>query len=468
MLEGTYLPPGFNTSHSLEWDVSSLPGGVEVRRLQATPALLDDLCRYLKLTATEILRRIPIDEIIDVLDEAAAEWLAESAPDYREVLAAMQLSTGLSPEMTRESLRKEQLSSRAPEMHAALANEFGDRAVLDRFTVHPQARAAVRALGPSLTFCVLPGNIPGLSHLSYMRCLLVKSPCLGKTASDESIYAAAYCRTLSRLHPQIGECIAALYWPGGDTAFEDPVFARADAVIAYGTNDTCVDIAARVGPETKLVLHSHKLGFAMIGRETLSPATAPDLARQLAYDVAMFDQQACLSPHWIFIEEGAQIEAPEFADTLTAALRDVELELPRGNKSTSEAVSLAKTWDDLELAVALGEPVSIHSLRGRDPFLVAIDDRRPPAPSCLGRAIRVSRIPRLEDIAVVLADYRGLFQNVALQADDKRTIELAEILAGLGVNRICEPGRMATPTMMWHHDSIPCLEALVRYCDLEI
>jgi Acyl-CoA reductase (LuxC) len=467
MLDGFYFPPGFTPSEPVEWVTDSLPDGGQIRQANVTPVLLGELCSYLSRTGRDILRRIPIRRIIEILDLAAEEWLTERAPDFHEVISGMQSATGLSLPMTRESLRKEQLSSRAEQMCQALANELGDPGMLDGFVTRSDGCAAVRALGPALTFCVLPGNIPGLSHLSFMRSLLVKSSCLGKTASGEAIYAAAYCRTLERIDAGVAECVAALNWPGGNVTLEAEVFKRAEAVIAYGTAATCEDIARRVDSETRVILHGHKLGFAMIGSDSLNDEHLADLAENLAYDVAMFDQQACLSPHWIFLENGGSVVPEKFAEALADALRTLEKKLPRGEATTEETVAFSRTWEDAELASTLGEPVSLHSQRGVDKFLVAIDGRMPPRPGSQGRAIRIVPVDKLEDVPGLLADYKGYFQNAAILTNKERLFELAETLADLGVCRICEPGRMATPTMMWHHDGLPCLEALVRYCDIE-
>ena len=39
--------------------------------------------------------------------------------------------------------------------------------------------------------------------------------------------------------------------------------------------------------------------------------------------------------------------------------------------------------------------------------------------------------------------------------------------ARAGVARVCPPGNMGTPTMMWHHDGFPCIAKMLRFCDWE-
>ena len=457
ILDGFFLPPALeDAAEFIEMDLGS---GVKLRQAVAAPELIATAAAHLRKHARNTLRRMPLDGVIGLLDAAAEEWLAARAPDHAAVMRGRAEATGFSKEMVWESVRVEQESSRAGDMRAALANEFGDAGVLDGFVRRAQANARVRALGPELTFCLSPGNIPALSHLPFMRALLVKSPVLCKTAHAEPVYAAAYARTLARLEPALEDCMAVLYWPGGSVALEEAALNEADAVISFGTQATCDSIARPARPATRLVLHGHKLGFAVIGEG--APPPEP-LAAALAYDVAMFDQQACLSPHWVFVEG----DPAPLAGALVDALRRQQAALPKGTPPVEERVAFARAWDDAELAGAMGEPVRVHSRRGADNFLV-VSGPPPLQPSCLGRAVRLVPFEGLEGLRACLAAFAGYFQNACVEAGPEATPRYAELLAELGVTRVCRAGQMATPTMMWHHDGYPCIEALVRYCDMD-
>jgi acyl-CoA reductase-like NAD-dependent aldehyde dehydrogenase len=507
-LRSWYLPGDFTPPEPLRLRRVRLEGHVELEQPVVTPSLLHALGGHLRRAARELLRELPVARIVAAIDRAAEEWLACRAPDYEAVMRAMTAATGLSRPMVRASLVEEQTSSRAEQLWEALAAELGDPAVLDGFTEVPRGRRLpaaaddaapaapaaealessrtrgheelpaylavapesrvrrVRAFGPELVVCILPGNIPALSHLPMMRSLLVKAACLAKPAADEPVYAAAYARTLARIEPLLGRCLAVLPWPGGDPELDAAAFAQAGAVIAYGSEATCRSIARRAPEGTKLVLHGHKLGFAVLGQPPLTPTTLDDLARRLALDVAMFDQQACLSPHWIFVEQGP-VKIEEIAGALSRALRDLEQELPRGRLTVEQSAAVARTWDDAELAALMEEGVQLHARRGRDRFLVLVDPRRPLQPSCLARTIRLVPVDRLENVPELVAPFREYLQNVAVAAAAPARAALAESLGRLGAARICPLGRMAFPTMTWHHDGLPCIEALVRYCDLE-
>lgn len=465
VLDGFYLPPGFSPPNALTLQEKRLSEGLALRQLVATPELVEHLLAYVREAGRRVLPDVPVARFVEVLDAAAAEWLERQSPDDAAVTEALVAVTGLSEAMVLESLRCEQSSSRAPEMMLALRNELGDPAVLDGFAWRADARAYVQALGPDLTFCFLPGNIPGLSHLPFMRSLLVKSPLCCKSAASEPVYAASYARTLARIAPELADCFAVVYWPGGDEAIEEVVFCGCDAVIAFGSSASCNSIAGRARPGTRLMLHSHKLGFAVIDH-TCAVADDPALAAALARDIAMFDQQACLSPHWVFVE-GTVETARRIAEALATALREIEQRLPKGTPPQGERHAFWRAWDEAEAAELLGERVFVHSRRGTDRFLVTVDERKPLTASCLNRAVSVIPFENTAGLAELLRPFAGYFQNAAIAAAPYYREVLGELLARLGLSRICPPGRMATPTMMWHHDGFGGLASLVRYCDME-
>lgn len=465
-LDGYYIPDDFNLSGNLDIKTTKLSSNLNINQLQITRPLLTGLCEHLAANQRKILSTIPISRIVHTLDTAARIWVEESQPQCAKVIEAIVALTGFSIQMVRESIRKEQLSSRSQDIWNALENEFGNPEVLDRFVLFPKNRAKTMAIGPELIFAILPGNIPGLSHLSYMRSLLVKSSCIGKTAGDEPVYAAAYARTIAAIDPEIGRCICVVNWKGGNDALENIAYEKSGAVIAYGSEKTCRQIASKAGFDKPVILHGHKLGFALLDHNVAAnPEKAKELCRKLAYDVAMFDQQACLSPHWIFIEEKDESTTRFICAEIAQNLRLMEQMVPRGELSVEQSSDMARRWDESELAMLLGEDVEIFSNRTKDHFLLYIDRRPKLEPSCLGRCIRVIPVSSIDAALEMLRPLSGYFQNAAVEASQHSRI--CRELAQMGLTRICSPGNMPTPTMMWHHDGKCCLNQLVRFCDIE-
>ena len=440
---GWYLPRGFLRQYK---------GPVE-----ASENLVIALAQYLRRAKLK-LRQLPVDAVAEVIDQAAEYWLARCANPSDPLLLQISKTTGLSLPMVQRCLQAEQTSSRQPDLLRTLDSELGDRHCLDDFVWRGLDFRFQRALGPMLTFGVLPGNIPGLSHLPMMRSLLVKSAFLGKAASNEPLYAAAYAHSLARLHPTVGDAMAVVYWPGGQALLERAAIEQSDAVIAFGSQNT-VDTMASMTPRSKVFVgHGHKMGLVVVDARWV--LRQKQEIQKLAMDVAMYDQAACLAPQAI-ISVGTRADARRLGRQLGQAMHEL-------HRSTLPAAG------DLETRVRRRTWLDSMEMHGGD--VVAQGDYgcvvlQPKAsvlePTCGGRAIQIAAVS--SDAAAVdqAEQWAPWLQNVALSVPRARVRDLADALAVLGCSRITRAGAMAFPSMRWHHDGMMTLAAMVRFCDVE-
>ena len=439
---------------------------VVLRVPEVSRPFLEDLVRYLTEISGPALKRRPIHEIIHVLDRAAERWLDPGYPPRRQALRAIPAVTGFSPAMVAECIDVEQRSSRKGDILRALGSELGEPEVLDRFRPREATGGRARAVGPRLLVVLFSGNIPALPHLSIMRSLLVKAPCIGKPASGEPIYAALYARTLEEIDPEIARAVSILSWIGGDREIEDTLFDAAEAVVVWGSQQACESVRARIPPGTRLVVHGHKLGFGVVAREALIPEMARKVAEAAAYDVAMFDQQACLAPHVYFVEAGGETGPEEFARRLGRSLAEIEGRLPCGTVPVDALARLTQLRSVTEMRELAGEPVRLIT-EGRGSWTVILEETRHFSPSPLYRTIRVVPVSDLNDVIEILRPVTPYLQNCAVAISGERSQPFFNSLAHLGVSRITSPGRMSTPSMMWRHDGRPCIHDLVEWTDVE-
>ncbi|MDX9786063.1 MAG: acyl-CoA reductase [Desulfobacterales bacterium] len=141
-------------------------------------------------------------------------------------------------------------------------------------------------------------------------------------------------RALEDIDPEMVKSMAVLYWQGGDEGIENEAFHQADALILFGGLKACNALLERVPRRIPVLVHGHKMGRGVIGKKRMTRATVTDLAAAVAYDVAMFDQQACLAPHCYYIEDGGEVSAIEFSKVMADALADMNQKMPRGALST--------------------------------------------------------------------------------------------------------------------------------------
>lgn len=323
------------------------------------------------------------------------------------------------------------------------------------------------AVGPALTTHIFSGNVPGVAVTSLIRSLLVKSAALGKTAAGEPVLPALFARALAEVDAGLGSCIAITYWPGGDEALEKLALDAADAVVVYGGQEAIAAIRSRTPVSARFLGYGHRLSFGVAGREALSGEGARRCAARAARAVATFDQQGCVSPHLFYVEEGGEVSPAEWAGLLAGAMAELELELPRGQLAPSEAAAIRQLRGEMEFAALGGSGVELHASESGTDWTVIHDPDPGFAASCLNRVVRVKPVAELMDVVELARPIAPVLQSVGVEGDPERLEPLAEALARLGASRITSIEALPWPPAWWHHDGLPPLGELVRWCDWE-
>jgi len=430
----------------------------EIPRL--TNAGIDALVDRLIAAREAYLAEVPVDRIVSLLDRVASRWLDPASPYRREAEELLPAITSYSEPAVRKGLASFLNLLRRENLERLIEQELPDPRVLDGFQPHGRGGGQTRAYGPALAVHVWSGNVPGLPAQSLVNAMLVKAACLGKVASEEPLFATLLAESIAEVDGRLAECLAVVWWPGGDEELERTAFARAEAVIAYGGERAMAAIRQRVPSTARFVEYGHKLSFGVIGREVLTEETA----NRAAYDVAKYDQQGCLSPHLLYVERGGPASPREFAEVLGQKLARSEAIVPRGRLTLEEAASSASLRQRYELRQASGEPVAlIHD----GPWAVLYDEDPTFQPSCLNRTVFVKPIDDLASISELVAPVKRYLQTCGVAASAERTQALAGQLGRLGLDRVCPLGRMADVSPEWHHDGRFNLLDLLRWTDLE-
>ncbi|MBS3920574.1 MAG: hypothetical protein KG012_17005 [Deltaproteobacteria bacterium] len=469
-LEAFYVPPGLKDRVKLARTLVYEDGSARI--LLKIPSIdrtfIQSLIHHLREKRGSYLADLPIETIVQVLDEASRRWLDKNYPLRKLALKTIPLITGFSPEVVEASIDAEMKSSLREDMWRALSLEIGNPLYLNDFQYSPQLGGYSRAFGPELIVSIFSENIPALPHLLFMRSALVKSACLGKVARGEPTFAPLYLKTVEEIDPEMAECMAVLYWQGGEEEIEPFLFGQADAVVLFGGVETCRSLLEKIPRRVKTLVHGHRLGFGVIGRQRMKRQELERLAEEVALDCSMFDQQACLAPHVYYLEEGGEVSPKEFCQAVAVAMERLNQRMPRGRITPHEASTIHQLRAAYEFRELNGEEVLVlTSPSGTDWTVVYEKDPGAFSPSPLNRFIRIYGV---EDIFRILSSLKPIgpfLQNAAVAIGDKREKEFIGMLGELGVARITSPGKMSIPSMMWHHDGISPLASLLRWCDVE-
>ncbi|MCS6926598.1 MAG: hypothetical protein NZ578_11925 [Candidatus Binatia bacterium] len=426
-----------------------------------SPAELQALIEQLLATRARVLQHRPLRTVLPSLAATAAVFLDPTSQARREAEAILPAETGLSPQMIRHVLPLLFQEYRAERLTALVQEELGTLDALDTFG--PALGSRRKAYGPALITHVLAGNLPGVGLDSVLFALLVKSAALVKVPSAAPSLPLIVARTLAGIDPDLGGCVAVVSWPGGHAALEEIAFARADIVVASGTDESIAAIQRQV--RGRFVGYGHKVSFSVITKERLEEAAL--LARHAAYDVVLFDQRGCLSPQLMYVEAGGSVSPWEFAALLAQALQYWQTVLPRGSIPPEASVAIRRLRDEAEWQALAGQEVVLYASAPGTEWTVMYEADRRFVPSPLYRTVRVKPFSTLAELAEALSPWRAHLEAAGIAADPDRLPELADLLGQAGVSRIAQLGTLQTPPLSWRHGGRPRLADFVRWVTLE-
>jgi hypothetical protein len=464
-LDGFHLPALSRLSTTV-WTYDGGDGeAAELRVPHLSVDLLDRQIDALIEARTEVLAERPVERIVEAVDAVAHRFLDPSDAIRRCAEVGLAAVTGLSRPMVGLILDGMARDWRGDELRRLLATDLGDPAALDGFVQRRNAPGRVRAYGPDLVVHIFSGNVPGVSVTSLIRAMLVKSASLGKTAAGEPVLAPLFARALAGVDPELGRCLAVIYWPGGDEALEATALGRAGAVIGYGGREATTALRARTPAETLFLGYGHKLSFGVVAREAVAGTGERGVAADAALAVATFDQQGCVSPHLFYVEGDDDAAARSFARALANEMRTLESHMPRGVLAPGEAAAIRQLRGEIEFARIAGRGHELIASPSGTAWTVVFDPEPGFTPSCLNRVVRVKPVRRLEEVVEHARPLGRLLQTVGVAGPEARLAPLVEALGRLGASRVAPIAAMAWPSPWWHHDGRPPLADLVRWCD---
>ena len=464
---GGYLPPGLPAAIAQGIRHETLHFGdlaIEVPAPDA--AQMQALARHVREAARRVLQPLRVSEIVTLVDKAVHRLLDPRDPWRQRADDLLPRVTGYDAEMVRLGLTAYLHNFRAPQLHRFVAEDFANPKVLDEFQPSPRG-GQVRALGPALLAHGWAGNVPGLPLWSLACGLLVKAGNVGKLPSAEPVFASLFARLLAEVHPPLADCLAVVWWKGGEPGPAAALYREADCVLAYGGNEAIAQVRGLVPATTRFLGYGHKLGVALAGREALDPRRVGDLARQVAHDVVRYEQQGCYSPHVVYVERGGRIDPRGFSQRLAAELAAAGRRQPRPALALDEAAAVGAWREAAEMRTLSSAGAELLGDAQSSWAVAHAEGPLPLMPSAGWRCVQVVAVDALEAVPGLLAPHAAYLQTAALAVAPRRLQALAEALALAGVTRLCAPGAMTAPEAGWHHDGGFNLASLVRMVDIE-
>ncbi len=382
--------------------------------------------------AAEALRSRPHRQTLDSLAAVAELWADPEGSAMSEARTVLPDGTGYSEPVVRRGLGAMIDALRGDHVRHLLESELG---------------RGSRPAPKRLTH-VLSGNIPGISFAPIFLSLALEFPVLVKNAAGDPYSSAAMAASIARIDPDLARCLVVHDWRGGDVEMEDIAFA-ADVVVAFGSDAAIRAIAPRV--RGRFFGHGHKISFAVVARDAL--ASAAVIADRLAFDVALWDQQGCLSPQLCFVERGGSATVDEFADAVSVALDGISPSLPPRRLGLAEQAAIATFRHECEWQPGTSRDRLLRA-SGTE-WTLSVEHLARFRATCLNRCLRIVAVDDFAQLPELLYPHRPHLEAAGIASTPPRGTELAAMLRDRGVHRVCAIGEMQTPDLTWQQGGGP-------------
>lgn len=435
-----------------------------------SPLLLREACQSLRRNRRSYLIGRSTDELIGVLSAVSDNWLEANDPYRALALERGPKSTGFSRSTIERGLDELFSGIDRCRLEQVIVQDLGHERRLDEMTamrVEEESGRRGLARGPELITHIAGGVLPNPVIISLMMGLLIRSAQIVKCPAGGSFLPRLFAHSVYAVAPKLGACMEIIEWPGGEVSLEEIVFEESDLVTATGTDETLVSVQSRIPSGTRMVGYGHKVSLAYISGRGLADKEMVEVASKCARDVTAWDQQGCLSPHVIYVENGGAFPAERFAEAVASALCQIEEVQPRGALGVEQAADLAMRRSVYEIRAANSPDTRLWSSDRSTAWTVVYESDPRFHYTCLNRFIYVKPSRDADETLHQLEPLRGKVSTVGLAAAGREAERLATTFARWGVSRVCPVGKMQSPPLLWRHDGRPRLGELVDWTDWE-
>jgi len=455
-----------------------------------SPHMISEACHALKRNREKYLAPRSTDDLVKILCAVSADWLQPENKFRRLALGAGVQASACSLGTPKHELQPAFSATTmargldgffrqfTPEnFQALLAQEFGDgtnamdaerKQMGEPDSGHSTPGPRHFWQGPHLLVHIAAGNIPNPSLMSITLGLLTRSAQFVKCASGASLLPRLFAHSIYEHDHKLGACLELAEWRGGNAVLETALFAEADSVTATGSDEMLAAVRGRLPAHVCFVGYGQRVSFGYVTRDILRDEMISDLVSRAADDVIAWDQNGCLSPHVIYVEERGQVESDKFASLLAAELMRRETIEPRETISIAASAHIASRRAIYETLAAHRGDVKLWQSQESTAWTVVFEHDVRFRFSPLNRFIFIKPVPDVAAALQGLDEVHGKVSTVGLAASGEKMTSLARQFAAWGATRICPLGQMQNPPLTWRHDGRPALGDLVTWIDVEM
>jgi phenylacetate-coenzyme A ligase PaaK-like adenylate-forming protein len=393
----------------------------------------------------------PLDKVLRLLSRMKARWEDPSYGPRRAAEKALPAVTGFSPAMVRLGLRELCWTFDADLLRRKLDAELPGH----------EGMGAKRWAPLGTLLHVLAGNVFVGAAGSLVEGLLTRNVNILKMSSSEGVFLPLLVESLRESDEDgvLSKSLAVVRFGSGRADVIETFKREADGIVVWGGESAVRGWRDGLPARARLIVFGPKLSVAVVTRKGLAAQGPQELARRLAQDVSIWDQNACTAPQVCYVE--SEQAARKLLEALPKALDEQGRAMPSGEVGSDAAVEIQKLRGVAEIAEARGEGALRGAARRLD-WTVILDRDLELTPSPLHRTLRLVPFRKAADVLERLAALRGYIQTVGLAAGEDEGEGLAERLCDAGALRVLELGSMAGGEIDDPHDGAQDLPQLMR------
>lgn len=293
--------------------------------------------------------------------------------------------------------------------------------------------------GKGVIGLIMAGNIPGAGLHELVAALVTGWSALVKVASQEPLFFSAFGEALT----QTGDGfrgLAMFNWRREETEMTAVMRRDCDRIVIFGDNETVGNIK-----QERDAGFGDRVSICVIDPQQ----TRSESASRVAWDISLFEQCGCLSPHHIFVLERSAGEGRDFAAVLAHEMKIIAsraLPLPECIPTETAAI-IRSEHERARWRAANGASVELWAEPGLR-WSVIYDYHALFTRSLGYRMVFVSPFKDARDLARRLEPIAGQLEACAL---DARNVEVRAVVEAAGATYICRPGEMQSPPLDWKH-----------------
>jgi len=322
----------------------------------------------------------------------------------------------------------------------------------------------VRCFG-ARTLHIVAGNATGLSLLTILRNMVLRSDAIIKAPSNDPFTALAIARTMVEMAPDhpLTKHLSVAYWKGGDQAFEERLYQpqNLEKIVAWGGYASMKHVTRYIQPGLELISLDPKRSASIIGKGAFdSEASMREAALRLASDIGALNQKACVCARVVYVQSGTDDAGLAKLNTFGRYVYDAMQTLPntlstapkrydQGLKAEVDALRLDDEWYQV--------------IGGQDGEGAVICSQIPEAVSFAARLDdRTANLVPVDELNEMMDAVDAYTQTVGVYPENVKE-QLKDILPLYGAQRIVSLGYAAGLKWAGPQDSIEPLRRMGKW-----